>query len=190
MKELLQVRKELKERKPEFIRQDTQKRKKLSLKWRRPKGIHSKMRHHFKGKRTSPSPGHKSPLKVRGLHSSGLKIVNVCSAKDLEKVRKDAEGIVISGQVGMKKSYEILKKAKMAGISVLNLNMDEKIKEIEDFMSSKKKPKESKKEQKEGPKKPESKKEASEAKEQEQVTEEEKKEAEKKEKDRLLTKKA
>lgn len=189
MKELLQVRKELKERKPEFIRQDTQKRKKLSLKWRKPKGIHSKMRHHFKGKRTSPSPGHKSPLKVRGLHSSGLKIVNVSSAKDMDKIRKDTEGIVISSQVGLRKSYEILKKAKASGINVLNLNMDEKIKKIEDFISSKKKAKESRKEKVEQ-KKPESKKEGIEAKGQEQITEEEKKEAEKKEKDRLLTKKA
>lgn len=188
MKELLQVRKELKERKPEFIRQDTQKRKKLAIKWRKPKGIHSKMRHHFKGKRTSPSPGHKSPSKVRGLHSSGLKIVNVSSMKDLENIRKDSEGIVISGAVGIKKSYDMLKKAKEAGIEVLNLNVDEKIKKIEDFISSKKKVNESKK-AKEEPKKPEQKKEAGEAKEQE-LTEEKKKEAEKKEKDRLLTKKA
>lgn len=189
MKELLQIRKDLKERKPEFIRQDTQKRKKLSLKWRRPKGIHSKMRHHFKGKRTSPSPGYKSPLKVRGLHASGLKIVNVHSSADVAKIKKETEGIVISAQVGLKKSYEILKKAKELGINVLNLNIDGKIKKIEDFMGSKKKVKESKKESKEQAKKPEVKKEIHGTKEQE-PTEEEKREAEKKEKDRLLTKKA
>ena len=48
---LLNVRKEMKERKPEFIRQDNPKRMKLNYKWRKPKGVHSKIRHHFKGRR-------------------------------------------------------------------------------------------------------------------------------------------
>ena len=204
MKELLEIRKELKERKPEFIRQDTQKRKKLSLKWRRPKGIHSKMRHHFKGKRSSPSPGYKSPSKVRGLHASGLKIVRVYSLGDIEKIRKGIEGIVVSGQVGIKKAHVMLKRAKELGIDVLNLNIDERIKKIEDFIISKNK--ENKKETKA---KPEPKKEghgareqgqkltdaqetqgASEAQKSERLFREEKKEAEKKEKDKLLTRKA
>lgn len=189
MKGLLEIRKELKERKPEFIRQDTQKRKKLSLKWKKPKGIHSKMRHHFKGKRKSPSPGYKSPSKVRGLHASGLKIVSVHSARDVDRIKKDTEGIIVSGQVGMKKNYEILKKAKQLGISVLNINADDRIKKTEDFIISKKNgKKEAKKEPKE---KTEAKKEWHKEKEQGQkLSEEDKKEAEKKEKDKLLTRKA
>lgn len=189
MKELLEIRKELKERKPEFIRQDTQKRKKLSLKWKKPKGIHSKMRHHFKGKRKSPSPGYKSPSKVRGLHASGLKIVNVHSVRDVDRIKKDAEGMVISSQVGLKKNYEILKKAKQLGISVLNINADEKIKKIEDFLTLKKKDQKGAK--KEPEEKTEAKKEGHKEKEQGQkLSDEEKKEAEKKEKDKLLTRKA
>mgnify|MGYP001610090029 CR=1 FL=1 len=89
MERLLDIRKELKGRKPTFIRQDTQKRKKLSLKWRKPKGIHSKIRHQFRGKMRLPSPGFKSPIKVKGLHSSGLKIVRVFSVDEVKK-RKDA----------------------------------------------------------------------------------------------------
>src|SRR3989344_9388886 len=92
---LLEIRKELKERKPEFIRQDNPKRKKLNYKWRKPKGIHSKIRHHFKGRRKMPSPGYKSPRKVKGLHSSGLKMIHVFSASDASKIRKETEGIII-----------------------------------------------------------------------------------------------
>ena len=190
LKALLDIRRELKEKKPAFIRQDYQRRKRLGrkLKWRKPKGIHSKIRHHFKGRRKMPSPGYKSPSKARGLHASGLKIVNVYSTKDIDVIKKDTEGMVISAQVGLKKTHEMLKKAKELGVIILNFNADEKIKKIEHFMSLKKKThKEGKKEAKE---KPEAKKEVPEPKGQGQkLTEEGKKEAEKKEKDKLLTRK-
>lgn len=179
MEKLLEVRKELKERKPEFIRQDTHKRKRLSLKWRKPKGIHSKIRHHFKGRRKIPSPGYKSPRKVKGLHTLGLKIIHVNSVDDVKKIKKENEGIVISKKVSIKKRIGILKKAKEFDIKVLNLNVDEQIKKIEALINSKKK-KETKELNKEEPKQ--------EVKE-EKLTGEQKKEADKKEKDKILTKK-
>src|SRR3989344_1702150 len=124
---LLEIRKELKERKPNFIRQDYQRRKRIGnkLKWRKPKGVHSKIRHHFKGWRKSPSPGYKSPLDVKGFHSSGLKMIYIFSVNDLVNIKKDTEGIIISKNVGFKNRLQILKKAKELNISVLNLNADE-----------------------------------------------------------------
>src|SRR3989338_5878965 len=136
---LLQVRNEMKERKTVFIRQDNPKRRKLNYKWRKPKGVHSKIRHHFKGRRKMPSPGYKSPAEVKGLHSSGLKMIRVFSADDVKKIKKENEGIIIPKSIGMRRRLEILKKANEAGISVLNLNADESIKKIEEFVSSKKK---------------------------------------------------
>ena len=176
---LLEVRRELKERKPVFIRQDNPKRMKLNDKWRKPKGLHSKIRHKFKGRRKMPSPGYKSPRKVKNLHFSGLKIINISSTDNLNKIKKESEGIVVAANVGMKKRLEILKKAKELNINVLNLNVDEQIKKIEDFISSKKKKsiKEAKKETK------------SKENIEEKKSEEDKKESEKKEKDKLLTKK-
>lgn len=137
--ELLELRNKIKEKKPNFIRQDYQRRKRLGrkLKWRKPKGIHSKIRHKFKGRRKMPSPGYKTPVEVRFLHSSGSKIVHVHSAQDIEKIEN--EGVVISKTVGMKKRLEILKKAKELNAAVLNLNADELIRKIEDFINSKKK---------------------------------------------------
>ena len=183
---LLQVRNELKERKPVFIRQDNPKRRKLNDKWRKPKGIHSKIRHHFKGRRKMPSPGYKSPSQVKGLHSSGLAMVMVYSPGDVNKIKKETQGIVIAKSVGTKKRLEILRAAKKAEVKVLNLNIDGAIKKIEDFIASKstKKP-EIKKEE---PKKKEEKKQESKEKEA-QMSEEERKEAEKKERDKVLTKK-
>lgn len=180
---LLELRNKIKNRKPEFIRQDNPKRMKVNYKWRKPKGIHSKIRHHFKGRRKMPSPGYKSPKKVSGLHSSGLKIINVFSVADITKIKKESDGIVIPKSIGRKKRLEILRKAKELNIQILNLNIDEHIKKIEDFINSKKK-KESKEIKKEEAKvKEEPKEKISE------LSDEQKKEAEKREKDSILTKK-
>ena len=189
---LLEIRNALKARKPNFIRQDYQRRKRIGnkLKWRKPKGVHSKIRHHFKGWRKSPSPGYKSPPDVKGFHSSGLKMINLFSINDLANIKKDTEGVIISKNIGRKNRLQILKKSKELGIQVLNLNTDEHIKKIEEFISSKKKkPAEAKKElkpQKEAKSKP---KEDTKTKEDDELTDKEKKESEKKEKDKLLTKK-
>ena len=185
IEKLLEIRKNIKEKKPDFIRQDYQRRKRLGrkLKWRKPKGVHSKIRHHFKGRRKMPSPGYRSPAKVSGLSPSGLKIVNVSTANDLQKIKSEAEAAVISKAVGMKKRLEILKMTKELKIAVLNLNADEHIAKIENFLNSKKK--ESDKGKKEAKK---SAKEPKEQKEAELGTGRQRKDAEKKEKDKVLTK--
>ena len=183
MTELLELRNELKKNKPQFIRQDYQRRKRLGrkLKWRKPKGIHSKIRHHLKGRRKMPSPGYKSPSKTRGLHASGLEMVCIYSPSGINKIDKDTEGIIISKQVGLKKKFDILKMAKEMGIPILNANIDEQIKKIEDFINSRKKGiKETKKESKEKPETKES---------EQKLTDKQKKEIQKQEKDKILTKK-
>jgi len=185
---LLQIRQKLKFRKPAFIRQDNPKRPKLGDVWRKPKGIHSKIRHHFKGRRKMPSPGYKSPAKVKGLHATGLEMIAVSSPQDLTKIKKDSQGIIISKSVGKRKRLEILKKAKEANIKVLNLNLEESIKKIEDFMSSKKK-KEAKPAKKDTVKEAKKQEEPKESKETKETADEGKKEIEKKERDKVLTKK-
>lgn len=182
---LLAVRKEAKERKPEFIRQDYPKRMKVHSKWRKPKGLHSKIRHHFKGRRKMPSPGYKSPRNVKGLHSSGLEIVSVFSSNDIKKIINGQEGAVIAKSTGMKKRLEMLKIAKELGVAVLNLNVDEQIKKIEELMSSKKgkAAKETKKEESKAAK------ENREKIKTESLSDKQKKEEEKKERDKVLTKK-
>ena len=188
LKMLLELRTKIKSKKSDFIRQDYQRRKRLGrkLNWRKPKGIHSKIRHHLKGRRKMPSPGYKSPFKVRGLHQSGLKIVNISSVSHIDKIKKDTEGIVISRQVGMKKKFEILKRAKEAGITILNANIDEQITKIEDFLKSKEKKTKAKDARKGGTKENEV---AIEQKGIGELSEKQKRDAEKHEKDKLLTKK-
>lgn len=186
-KDLLELRKKAKAKKPNFIRQDAHKKAEISKKWRRPKGFQSKMRLHKKGYRKSPSQGYRSPSIVRGLDPSGFVPVMVSAKKDFEKLDVKKQGAIIAKAVGMKKRVELVNYAKEKGIIVLNIKdfdkflakVNEKLKEEKEKRKEKKKEKEEKKEAK--PKKKEALA--------EKLTEEEKKEQEKKEQDKLLTKK-
>jgi large subunit ribosomal protein L32e len=185
--EQLEIRKKIKAKKPDFIRQDNPKRPKLGDVWRKPKGIHSKIRHHFKGRRKMPSPGYRSPVGVRGLHATGLEMIRISSPNDVGAVSKESQGIIIPKTVGKRKKAEILKKARDAGVQVLNHDILQSIKNIEDFMASKKKnAKEEKKPAKKEPAKDKDQKKAD----LKDMTADEKKEAEKKTRDKVLTKKA
>jgi large subunit ribosomal protein L32e len=120
IRRLLELRRILKRKKPEFLRQNWFRFKKLGEKWRRPKGLHSKLRRHFKGKGFLPKPGYGSPSLVKGLHPCGLKEVRVFRVEDLEALNPNEHAVRIASQVGKKKRMEIMKVAKERGLKVLN----------------------------------------------------------------------
>jgi len=182
IKNLLDIRKKSKAKKPDFVRQDIHKSSGLKRKWRRPKGLHSKLRLKIRGKGKPISQGYRSPKKVRGLHKSGLQLKIISSTEDVGSLDSKKHGLVISSSLGKKKRIVILKKAKDAGFNVLNIKeIDNYIKKVDDWMDAKKK---LKKEEKKDIKSKDEKKE----KLSDKVSEEEKKDTEKKEKDRLLSK--
>lgn len=188
MKELLAKRKQIKRKKPEFTQQDAHKMNRLEKKWKRPRGIDSKMRLNLKGYKKKVQIGYGSPKLVRGLSKDGLKKVIVSSIKDLEGIDKK-EGIVISKTVGDRKRKEILTKAKELSLTVLNMDIDKKLKSIDDNMEVRK-AKKKKREKKQADKKAKEKKTEKKDKLAEKVlSEEEKVKEDKKEKDKVLTKK-
>lgn len=79
-------------------------------KWRRPQGIHSKMRKRRKGYPSSPEIGMKSPFK---------KIKLIENMKQLLQLKKGEE--IVIRKIGRKKRKEIEKKAAELGIRILNL---------------------------------------------------------------------
>ncbi|MDP3728823.1 MAG: eL32 family ribosomal protein [bacterium] len=105
---LLQQRRATKLKKPRFLRQDATRNKSLEKKWRKAKGMHSKMRLHLKGRRRSPSPGFASPRAVKGLTRQGLKEVHVNNAKDLEGFDLKTQ-IVVFGRIGLRNKMSLLK---------------------------------------------------------------------------------
>ena len=187
-KNLLELRKRIKSKKPYFVSQDINKRKRIRERWRKPRGWQSKMRLQRKGHRKCVKPGYGSPKDVYGLHSSGLEMLRINSEKELKDINPKTQGIIVAGAVGLKKRIELIKKAKEAGITILNIkNADLFLKNIEEERRKKKEEKAKEGEKKE---KAEKKKKASKKKEQApKKSEEERKEEEKKEKDKILTKK-
>jgi len=74
-----------KAKKPEFIRQESWRYKRVDESWRRPRGLDSKMRLKRKGWPASPNIGYRSPKELRGLHPSGYREILVRNLSDLAK---------------------------------------------------------------------------------------------------------
>lgn len=118
MDRLLKVRSRQKAKKPEFNRHDSHKKKRLSTSWRKPRGLHNKLRQQVAAKGKLVRPGFGSPRNVRGYHPSGFKEVLVFNVKDIDETHDCV--VRIASTVGMKKRREIVAKALEKNLRVLN----------------------------------------------------------------------
>lgn len=107
-----------------FIRQDWwrmsrlgKNRKKLQ-KWRKPSGMHSKMRRKRFGYPISVAIGYKGPAKESG-KIKGMCPVLVHNIQELSSLSKD--NIVIIARVGAKKKLDIIKKAREMNLKIFNV---------------------------------------------------------------------
>jgi large subunit ribosomal protein L32e len=116
----LKLRLKIKRKKPDFVRKRGKIYKRLGLKWRAPKGIHSQLRKHKKEAGNIPKSGYGSPKSVKGLHPSGFKEIIIYNIKDIEKINPEKQACRIASNVGKKKRIEIMKKASELKIKVLN----------------------------------------------------------------------
>jgi large subunit ribosomal protein L32e len=152
---LLKVRATIKKKKPHFILSETKKIKKLQRRgWRKPRGLHHKMRHGFKGYRRCVEVGWGSPAEVKGLHRSGMEMVIVNNPKELESINPEKQGILIGGTVGTRKKIQIIELAMKKKIAILNLKdpgkyIEAKAQALKEFKEERQKKKEDKKKKKE-----------------------------------------
>ena len=116
----LSKRNRMSHKRPTFKRQNWFRYKRLGEKWRRPRGIHSKMRRHFKYRIPVAQVGFRGPASVRGLHPSGFEEVLVHNLKEVENVNPETQAMRISSTVGDKKRELIVKKADELKIRVFN----------------------------------------------------------------------
>lgn len=191
-KRLLEIRKKIKSRKPEFIQQDYHKKRRLSKKWKRPTGLQSKMRHQFRGYNRRVKQGWRSPIEIRGYHGKGVEPILVNNVSDLNSVKSD-QGVVIASNVGLKKRLDIVKKAQELKLIILNVNPENIVNKAESLKKQKEETKKEKQEKKkktieDSLKKAEKKQKSAEksADKSEEKSEEDKKAEEKKEKDEVL----
>ncbi|MCD4666374.1 eL32 family ribosomal protein [archaeon] len=167
-----------------FIRRKGGQLKKLEAKWRKPKGLHNKLRLRKAGQGKVPKIGYKKVDSKRGL-INGQKYVLVLSFKDLKNIKE--KNIVISSNVGLKNKLKIIEECKKLSLNILNIkNVDEFLTKAEEKMKKKKKISKEKEEKKDKRKK-ETEKKAEEKKEdtkkEEKTSEELKEDKEKKEKE-------
>jgi len=107
-------------RRPAFKRQEWFRYSKLGEKWRRPKGIHSKMKRNLKRRPPVVDIGFRGPAAARGLHPSGFEEVLVHNADMLDGIDPKVQAVRIGGTVGTRKRIQIEDRAEELGIRVLN----------------------------------------------------------------------
>jgi large subunit ribosomal protein L32e len=107
-------------RRPAFKRQEWFRYSKLGEKWRKPKGIHSKMKRRLKRRPPMVDIGFRGPAAARGLHPSGFEEVLVYNVDGLEGIDPKVQAVRIGGTVGTKKRIAIEDRAAELGIRVLN----------------------------------------------------------------------
>src|SRR3989344_8448869 len=140
-----------------FIRQQSIL-KKLEKKWRKPRGLHSKLKDKKRGKGRRPRIGY-------GKAKQDKKFDYVTNLKEIDN---KSQSIMISSTVGLKKKLELINKAKELNLQIVN------IKNINDFLEKIKKRKQEKETKKEKKKQKESKKTEKKSKEDNNKTKEEK----------------
>ena len=111
--------------KPQFNRQDSHMKKRVSESWRRPRGGLSKQRRGIKGKGDTVEAGFRTPEAVRGRHPSGFEEVRVHTPDELEGIDGDRQAVRIASSVGGRKRERIEELAEDAEIRVLNPTYEE-----------------------------------------------------------------
>ncbi len=115
-----QLDKKKKTKLPSFKRQEWFRYKRLGDRWRRPRGLHSKMRRHMGYRPPVVRAGYRTPKDVRYIHPSGFREVLVHNISELEDVDPKVQAVRIGGTVGKRKRKEIIEKADGLNIRVLN----------------------------------------------------------------------
>lgn len=143
--DMLELRNNMKRKKPDFARQDSGLKKQFRGSWRRPKGLHSKLRLAKKGHGKCPRVGYSSPKPIRGLMRNGKELFVINNFDDLKGFKDGC--LVIGSNVGLKKRIVLLEE-----IAKRNLNffgVKDVSKHIEDIKSRVSKRKNEKKARKE-----------------------------------------
>lgn len=120
IKRLFNVRKKQKSKKPAFKQTDSHKKKKLDDHWRKPDGIHNKLRYSKHGRCPLVEPGYGSPAAIRGLHPSGFEDILVNNVQDIENLNTEKQAARIARTVGARKKNLIEQKAAELGLKILN----------------------------------------------------------------------
>lgn len=120
-KEKLALRQKVAENRPDFVRQESWRYRRVGLAWRKPKGIDNHQRRQkFRGRPGLVKVGYGGPKLVRGLHPSGFTDNLVHNVLELQGLDPKTDGVRIAHGVGTKKRLDIVKKAMEQKFKIFN----------------------------------------------------------------------
>jgi len=120
-KEKLELREKIAASRPEFIRPESWRYKRLQTTWRKPKGVDNHQRKQkSRGRPGIVKIGYGGPKIAKGLHPSGFTDNLVYNVADLEKLNPKTDGVRMGHAVGTKKRKEIMIKALEKKFKVFN----------------------------------------------------------------------
>jgi large subunit ribosomal protein L32e len=120
-KEKLALRQKVAEHRPDFVRQESWRYRRVGLAWRKPKGIDNHQRRQkFRGRPGLVKVGYGGPKLVRGLHPSGFTDNLVHNVLELQGLNPKTDGVRIAHGVGTKKRLDIVKKAMEQKFKIFN----------------------------------------------------------------------
>jgi large subunit ribosomal protein L32e len=135
---LIELKNKMKKKKPRFLRQDGHKLH-LPQNWRRPRGMHNKMRMGKKGHGVKVDSGYRSPKEVRYMHFSNLNEIMITNMNEIKNVNPKTDGVILSKKLGLKKKILIVEECIKLNIKILNLTNPAKF--IEESKKTKEKSK-------------------------------------------------
>jgi len=120
-KEKIELREKISSNRPEFIRPESWRYKRLESTWRKPKGVDNHQRKQkSRGRPGLVKVGYGGPKDARGLHPSGYTDNLVFRVEDLDNLNPKTDGVRIGHGVGTKKRNEIMVKVIEKKFKVFN----------------------------------------------------------------------
>merc|ERR1712215_469750 len=112
----------IKKRTERFIRHQSERYDKVAPRWRKPKGIDSRVRRRFKGQYLMPSIGYGSNAKTGHMMPDGFRKFVVHNVKDVELLlmMKGTHAAEIAHNVSARKRKEIVDRANQLSVKVTN----------------------------------------------------------------------
>jgi len=112
----------VKKRTKKFKRHQSDRYHSVKESWRKPKGIDNRVRRRFKGQLPMPKIGYGSNKKTRHMMPSGHKSMLVHNLPEIELLlmNNSRYAAVIAHGVSSKKRVEMVQRAKLLGVKVVN----------------------------------------------------------------------